>query len=92
MNTNIEFYERLKTQLEESQDWPGNYMFKFIVKQKESKAQIIALMEPYKGRFSEKLSQKGTYASLTFEVGMQSPEEVISIYKQAEKIEGILML
>lgn len=92
MDTNIEFYERLKTQLEESQDWPGNYMFKFIVKQKESKAQIISLMKPYEARFSEKLSQKGTYSSLTFEVRMKSPEEVISIYNEAEKIKGILML
>ena len=27
-----DFYERFQKQLEESQNWPGLYMFKFIVK------------------------------------------------------------
>ncbi|MGB0376206.1 MAG: DUF493 family protein [Flavobacteriaceae bacterium] len=92
MSTNIEFYERLKIQLEESQQWPGAYMFKFIVKQKKAKSEVLDLLEPYPAEYSEKTSQKGTYTSLTFKTTMVSPEQVISIYQAAEKIEGILML
>ena len=28
----LDFYQRFQKQLEESQNWPGLYMFKFIVK------------------------------------------------------------
>ena len=41
-----DFYERFQKQLEESQNWPGLYMFKFIVK--SNSLQIDKLKDLFK--------------------------------------------
>ena len=35
------FYERFRIQLEASQEWPGIYMFKFIVKSKSNQVEKL---------------------------------------------------
>ena len=43
-------------------------------------------------KFFEKLSSKNTFTSLTIKVKMKSADAVISIYKKASLLEGIMAL
>lgn len=93
-NTNYdEFYSKFHIQLLESQAWPGIYMFKFVVK---SEALHLETLKSYfngkQAEFFEKLSLKKTFTSLTIKVKMKSADEVISIYKKASQLEGIMAL
>ena len=93
-NTNYdEFYSKFHIQLLESQAWPGIYMFKFVVK---SEALHLETLKSYfngkQAEFFEKLSLKKTFTSLTIKVEMKSADEVISIYKKASQLEGIMAL
>ena len=93
-NTNSdEFYSRFHVQLLESQAWPGIYMFKFVVK---SEALHLETLKSYfngkQAKFFEKLSSKNTITSLTIKVKMKSADAVISIYKKASLLEGIMAL
>ena len=91
--TSDEFYSRFHVQLLESQAWPGIYMFKFVVK---SEALHLETLKSYfngkQAKFFEKLSSKNTFTSLTIKVKMKSADAVISIYKKASLLEGIMAL
>ena len=93
-NTKSEdFYSRFKDQLLESQDWPGIYIFKFIVKDKsEEYDQLKKYLNNYKGKKSLKSSSNNKFLSLTFEYYADSPVEVINIYKGIENIDNIISL
>lgn len=88
-----DFYERFQQQLEESQNWPGLYMFKFIVKSNSN--QIDKLKDlfnnPSEG-VSLVNSSKNKFQSLTITIEMKSPLEVIAIYKKASEFEGVIIL
>jgi len=88
-----DFYERFQQQLEESQNWPGLYMFKFIVK--SNSHQIDKLKDlfnnPSEG-VSLVNSSKNKFQSLTITIEMKSPLEVIAIYKKASDFEGVIIL
>ena len=88
-----DFYERFQKQLEESQNWPGLYMFKFIVK--SNSEQIVKLKALFKNP-SEGVSlvnsSKNKFQSLTITIEMKSPLDVIEIYKKASEFEGVIIL
>ena len=88
-----DFYERFHKQLEESQNWPGLYMFKFIVK--SGSHQIDKLKDlfnnPNEG-VSMVNSSKKKCQRLTITSEMKSPQEVIAIYKNASELEGVIIL
>ena len=88
-----DFYERFQQKLEESQNWPGLYMFKFIVK--SNSYQIDKLKDlfnnPSEG-VSLVNSSKNKFQSLTITIEMKSPLEVIAIYKKASEFKGVIIL
>jgi putative lipoic acid-binding regulatory protein len=88
-----DFYRRFLKQLEESQNWPGLYMFKFIVK--SNSLQIDKLKDlfnnPTEG-VSLVNSSKNKFQSLTITIEMKSPQQVIAIYKKASDFEGVIIL
>jgi putative lipoic acid-binding regulatory protein len=88
-----DFYERFQKQLEESQNWPDLYMFKFIVK--SNSLQIDKLKDlfnnPTEG-VSLVNSSKNKFQSLTITIEMESPQQVIAIYKKASDFEGVIIL
>ena len=88
-----DFYERFQKQLEESQNWPDLYMFKFIIK--SNSHQIDKLTDlfnnPSKG-VSLVNSSKKKFQSLTITIEMKSPQQVIAIYKKASEFEGVIIL
>lgn len=88
-----EFYSRFHEQLLNSQEWPGVYLFKFIVREGEVKEAVLKEMFTQKSAvFSRKVSSKKTFTSLSVKVKMEDPDAVIAIYKQAQKIKGLITL
>lgn len=88
-----DFYNRFLNQLEESQNWPGLYMFKFIVK---SGSEQIEKLKDLFGQPQQGMSLTGSsnnrYESLTITILMKSPQAVVDIYKKAARLEGVIVL
>ena len=92
-NNNEEFYSRLEEQLKPSQDWPGRYFFKFIVKSDSNHIETIkGYFEIFDAKFELKHSSKKTYISLSVNVMMASPQEVIMMYKKVSALDGVMAL
>lgn len=78
-----------KEKLDQQHSWPSLYMFKFIVP-REKEHQIQTLF-PY-NELSTKESAGGKYVSVTAKVMMGSSDDVIRIYEEAYKVEGVISL
>lgn len=88
-----EFYSRFSQNLKISQKWPGNYLFKFIIRDKETnKKDIQAVFKGMNANFSIKKSSKKNFTSLTITLIMEDPESVIRIYKEVSKFKGVISL
>ena len=88
-----EFYSRFSENLESSQQWPGPYMFKFILKEKEtSREDIENIFKGMDAVFSIKKSSKNNFISISIRLIMKNPESVIQIYKIVSKFKGVLSL
>lgn len=82
-------YVSFQQKLDNVHEWPSLYMFKFLVP-KGNEHKIFSLFP--KNELSTRHSSKGNYVSVTAKVMMGSSEDVIAIYKEAHKVEGILSL
>ncbi len=85
MNKNEKFQEVL----DESYQWPAEYMFKFIIPlaQMELAKKILSGF-----KISEKVSSKGSYVSLSAKKVVKSSAEVILIYQKMAIVEGVVSL
>ncbi len=81
----LEFKEKLDSQ----HRWPSLYMFKFIVPKGQENS-IIDLFP--KNEVKTKASKRGNYISVTSQVMMGSSDDVIKIYQDAHKVEGVIAL
>ena len=82
-------YRAFKEKLDLEHQWPSVYMFKFIVP--KNLKNVIPEMFPDEN-ISTRESKEGNYISYTIEIMMKSSDEVISIYEEVHKIEGIIAL
>jgi uncharacterized protein len=81
--------DSLRAKLDEFYAWPSRYVFKFIA----PTARVDELEGLFKGRpFTTRFSRTGKYVSITAEWELGSSEEVISYYREAQKIRGIIAL
>ena len=88
-----EFYKRLRTQLEESSQWPALYLYKFIVQTDADKIREIHTVFNNTGAvIDSKLSKNGKYTSLSVRVNLKNPDAVIVKYKEVGKIDGVISL
>ncbi|MDB2702239.1 DUF493 family protein [Flavobacteriaceae bacterium] len=88
-----EFYSRFHEQLQLSQEWPGKYLFKFIVRIGEVDEKVLTdLFLATDATFSRKESSKNTFVSLSVLVTMDSPSAIVAIYKQVKTIKGVITL
>ena len=93
MDDRAAFYEKLKNKLDESNIFPSEYLFKFIVSTHEDKIKQVEDLFDFKGAVITKTSSKtGKFTSISIHVIMKNSEDIISIYVEAEKIEGIISL
>jgi hypothetical protein len=78
-----------KRLLDEQNDWPARFTFKFIV----PKEQIDALRGILDGHeLQTRASRKGNYLAVTLSPIMESADEILRIYGRAATIDGIVSL
>ncbi len=94
MKEQEEFYKKLKEQLADTALWPTTYLYKFIVPTDTSKiAQVQDIFNNLGAVISTKQSKNGKYTSISINVRMKNPDQVILKYKEvASKVDGVISL
>lgn len=89
-----EFYNKLRAQLADTETWPAEYLYKFIVPSEVSKiTQVEDLFNNLGAVITTKESGKGTYTSISVILEMKDPDAVIAKYKEvADQVEGVISL
>lgn len=85
-------FDTLREQLTLSYTWPAVYMFKFIA---PAENRVFALLHDLfhdQAEFTTKNSAGGKYVSITVKEVMLNVDEVISMYRKASAIEGVIVL
>lgn len=83
------WWNNFKQLLDENNDWPSHYLFKFIV----PKAGVEELKAVFEGHEIDiKASTKGNYLSLTTRIHVSSSEEVVEVYRSVGDVEGVIAL
>ncbi len=78
-----------KAKLEAEHDFPGSYVFKFIVPIAREK-QLQDLLPP--GKLSKRSSKNNKYTSITLIAQIKTSDQVIAVYQEVHKIQGIIAL
>lgn len=87
----LDKFEKLREQLEQ-QEWPDVFFFKFIVPNDPEKvAKVIALFEEG-ADLRMQPSKTSKYVSISHKELMLDVDSIISKYKQAANIEGLIAL
>jgi putative lipoic acid-binding regulatory protein len=88
------FYDKLKTQLQDTSSWPSEYLYKFIVLSNTSKVkQIETIFDSMGAVINTKQSSNGKYTSISINVKMKNPDAVVAKYLEVtEKVEGVISL
>lgn len=88
-----EFYASLKEKLTENHNFPEDYLFKFIIPNDSEKVtEIMKIFDGTKNTISNRESKNAKYTSLTLNVFVLDADQVISFYKKAAEIDGVIML
>ena len=88
-----EFYERLKTELNNSNTWPAEYLFKFIVPTDQEKIEKVENAFDSMGAVIEtKNSKTGKYTSISIDVQMPNAQKIIDKYLELSTVKGIISL
>lgn len=88
-----EFYERLKVELDNSNTWPAEYLFKFIVPTKEDNIEKVQKAFDHMGAVIKMTKSKtAKYTSISVDVTVKDSQEVVSKYQEVATIEGIVSL
>ncbi len=84
--------ERFRQKLQESLTFPTVYMYKFIVPSELKKIALVENLFEGDTDIHHKESSNGRYVSITAKQVVMGVDEIITIYKAALKIEGIMFL
>ncbi len=84
-----EWWERFSRLLDEQNEWPATYMFKFIVPLEQMPAFQTLFAE---AEIQTRASSQGNYISVTMTPTMESAEAVREIYEKAGQLPGIVLL
>ena len=80
---------RLHALIDSGHEWPGDYLFKFIV----PKDKLAELEGHFQGvAYFKRPSANGRFVSLTYKGHFQSSDQVMAIYERVLAIEGIVSL
>lgn len=84
-----DWWDEFKELLDEQNDWPAQYTFKFIApRQRLDALKRVFGNHPVKVR----ASSKGNYMSVTARMRMESSEDVVAIYEEASTIDDVISL
>ena len=88
-----EFYERLKVELDNSNTWPAEYLYKFIMPSVDDNVERVEKAFDNMGAVIKTTKSKtGKFTSVSIDVTMSSADVVIGKYKEVSTIEGIVSL
>ena len=91
--SSLKDFEKLRNDLEKYQEWPSDYIFKFIIDNNHNKkGELLSKFDLTLCRLSTKESSNKKYVSVTLIKHMISPKEVIDKYLEVSKIDGIISL
>lgn len=86
-----EFYIRLKEELSNTSEWPTEYLYKFIVPTDTRKIEEVENAFDNMGAvIKTHQSKAGKYTSVSINVMMESPADVVEKYIEVSSIEGII--
>lgn len=86
-----EFYIRLKEELGNTSEWPTEYLYKFIVPTDAKKIEEVENAFDNMGAvIKTNQSKAGKYTSVSINVLMESPADVVAKYIEVSSIEGII--
>ncbi len=88
-----EFYARLKVELDNSNEWPAEYLFKFIVP--TTTANVLAVENAFNDLgavIKTTKSKNEKFTSVSINVQMVSAQQIIDKYMEVSVIEGIISL
>jgi len=87
------FYTKLKYRLEDTTEFPSDYLFKFIVPSDENQVnEVENLFNNMGAVINTKKSKTGKYVSVSIVLNIESADSVIEFYQKAERIKGIISL
>ncbi|WP_298393968.1 DUF493 family protein [Flavobacterium sp.] len=86
-----EFYIRLKEELGNTSSWPTEYLYKFIVPTDAKKVEELENAFDNMGAvIKTNQSKTGKFTSVSVNVMMESPNDVVEKYIEVSSIEGII--
>jgi hypothetical protein len=91
MNTAPDYAQLLEILVREF-SWPSKYMFKFVVPFNPESLQQLRVLFDESAVISHRESKNSKFISFSAVQMMDNPDQIIAIYKQAEKIEKIVAL
>ena len=91
---NKDFYENLKNLLNDTSNWPSDYIFKFIFPtDKKNIDTIYDIFDDFIKDINFKSSRNKKYTSVSVLIIADSPDLIINFYKKvSESIENIILL
>lgn len=93
MSNKKEFYNSLKVKLEENHHFPEDYLFKFILPNNNEKlTEIYQVFDEIKYTITTKESRNGKYISTSILAFVLDANQVVNIYQEVAKVEGVMML
>jgi len=93
MSDKDDFYSKLKIQLDDTTDFPVDYLYKFIVPASNNQvAEVESIFNNTGAVINTKNSKTGKYVSVSIILKLNSSDEIITYYRKVEKIKGIISL
>jgi putative lipoic acid-binding regulatory protein len=93
MSDKDDFYSKLKIQLDDTTDFPADYLYKFIVPASENQVmEVESIFNNTGAVINTKNSKTGKYVSVSIILKLNSSDEIIAYYRKVEKIKGIISL
>ena len=83
---------KLKEALIKDKSWPQKFMFKFIVPNQNEKIEEVKKLFQMTDKLTFRVSKDIRYVSITSKKWVSSPDDVIRVYQEASKIEGLIAL
>ena len=93
MSDKDDFYSKLQIQLDDTTDFPADYLYKFIVPASDNQvAEVESIFNNTGAVINTKNSKTGKYVSVSIILNLNSSDEIIAYYRKVEKIKGIISL
>jgi putative lipoic acid-binding regulatory protein len=88
-----EFYERLRAELDMSNTWPAEYLFKFIVPSVDDNVlRVEGAFDCMGAVIKTTKSKTGKFTSISVDVTVKDAQEIIDKYQEVSTIKGIVSL